>query len=309
MIDIIKLIAPAYILIAVGYGVVKSGYLAQESVPHLNQFALKLCVPVLIFLALAKPGGLDALNWSFVFRYVFAAFSLMFIGYWLMRKQFSCPHGRAVVLAMGMVSSNSIFLGLPIVILVMGDDAIQVFAWILIAENMLLVPISLMIANMGTPQEGSPKRSLKTVLSSTVGNPITVGLLLGLAVSMTGIDLGIVLTKTFKMITAAAPVLTLTLVGGIMARSQLTRLDAPTIIISFTKLILHPIFAWIALSGFGGLGDDFVKTGVLFAAMPMFSLFVVFAGQHQAELTAARALILSTAASAVTVSLLIAYIY
>jgi len=50
--EILLIILPVFLLLAVGFGVVKTGYLPPDISGPLNSFAVKLAVPALLFKAI-----------------------------------------------------------------------------------------------------------------------------------------------------------------------------------------------------------------------------------------------------------------
>ena len=303
MLDVFLLAAPLYLLIAGGFLVVRSGYLPPETLGGVGQFALKVCLPVLIFAAVSRPGGLLALNWSFILGYSGASFAVIATIAAVMRRVFGLPLSRSIVLGLGAGSSNSAFLGLPVVTIALGEEAAVLFAWILIAENMVVIPLCVSLAESAESRRAGFLAALRSVLAGMVRSPLMIGLVAGLAVSLTGVEAPAPVARTMAMIVSAAPVLSLMLVGGFIAHENLRAAGLPALIVTLAKLGLHPLAVYLTLGALPGVAPGDVVGGMLFAAVPMFTIFTLFAGRHGGEGVASAALVLTTASSVITVNL------
>ena len=70
MIDIFLTTLPIYLMIAVGYLAVRTGYIAGSHIAGLSQFALKVALIALIFSSIGLPRGETGLNASFFAAYL-----------------------------------------------------------------------------------------------------------------------------------------------------------------------------------------------------------------------------------------------
>lgn len=305
MLEIFGLAAPIYVLIAAGFIMVKTGYIAQTNLPALSQFVLKICIPVLIFMALHEPGALNALNWKFLFGYSLAAFLVAGIIAGIMIRVFGKRLDLGLILGLGSASSNSAFLGLPMASIVFGDQAFQVFAWILIAENLIVTPLMVAFADSARSGSTTFAGSLRNVLTSVAKSPLMVGLVLGLVASVLEFQPPKAMLIPLEMIRTAGPALSLMVVGGFVATQRLSNLGPEVGLITFAKLGLHPAVTFLVLWALPGLGFDLVLAGMVFACVPMFTIFTILAGKHGGETIASAAMILTTAGSVLSCTLML----
>ncbi|WP_138465216.1 AEC family transporter [Poseidonocella sp. HB161398] len=306
MLDVFLLAVPLYLLIAAGYAVVRSGYLPPENLGGVGQFALKVCLPVLIFAAVSKPGELLVLNWMFVLGYSAGSFLVIGIMTLAMRRLLGQPPARAIVLGLGCGSSNSAFFGLPVASIALGpEQAATIFAWILLAENMVVIPLCISLAESAETRAGSFLTSLRGVLAGMLRSPLMIGLAAGLAVSVTGLVPPPPVARAMNMIVSAAPVMSLMLVGGFIAHQDIRGAGLPTAAITFAKLVLHPLAVYLVLSALPGMSHEMAIGGLLFAAVPMFTIFTLFAARHGGETLASAAQVLATVASLATINVML----
>ncbi|WP_335949196.1 AEC family transporter [Salipiger bermudensis] len=297
---------PIYLLILLGFGVIKSKLVAPEVLPQLSRFMLIVCVPVLIFSAVASAGDLTQFNWRFILVYALASLATLTLVRFALNKLFGYGPGQSWVAALGSSVPNSVFLGYPITMIVLPDVADRLFAWIMVVENMVIIPLALTLGDVLSRQRGLPaSQAMLHTAKTTLQNPTVLGLLAGLAFGATGLVLAEPLDKTRSMIVAAAPLISLFLVGGNVARSRLDEVDPPVFLVAGAKLLLHPVLVFGALSLFTAMSEDEIRGATLFAAMPMFTLYVIFAARHRAERLASSSVVLSTVIGAATVGILV----
>ncbi|MGB0658971.1 MAG: AEC family transporter [Mangrovicoccus sp.] len=303
MLDVLSLAAPIYLMIAAGFLLVKSNYLPNTTLPGLSQFVLKICVPVLIFLAVSKPGSLQALNWTFTIGYGVAGLLTAAIVTAILRLFLGTKLDLAVILGLGASSANSIFLGLPIAAIVIGDLATTIFAWVMIAENLIVIPLLVALADSAQASSTGFLKSLRNVLMSFVKSPLMAALILGLGFSTLSTSMPAPIDISLKMIRDAAPVMTLVLVGGFIATERMSGHGAAVTLVASGKLIFHPVLVALVLWMLPGMDHDLILGGALFACVPMFTIFTIFASKHGGANVASGALILTTILGAVTVTI------
>lgn len=304
MIAVLEVTTPIYLLIVLGFVAVRTTYLEADTIRALGNFVLRICIPAMIFSAVS---GSDeaALDWGFIAAYGAGSLAVFAGGLALMRGLRGKPLSASAITALGMANSNSGFMGYPIAALVIGDPAVSILAWAMVFENILLIPLALAIADAGTfPDQRFPS-AFARALRQLPRNPIVLGLLAGLAVNVAGIPIPGVLDTFLGFMVSAAPVVALFVVGGTVAACPIPRIAGDTALIATGKLVLHPLAVWAALSMLPGLDPPYLIGGVLFASVPMLSIFPIFGQRYGIESLTATTLIVTTMASFATVSLLI----
>jgi len=305
MIDIFLLTVPVYLLIALGYASVRSGYVPQEHIGSISLFVVRICLPALVFTAVTVSAGDVALNWSFLIGYASAAVAALTIGMLIMRFYFKQPAPLSWMLGLGMANSNSGFMGFPIASLVFGDIAGAILALTMIVENMIVIPLAMICADMADAREGSGRQAVRQAFMNFIRNPLVVAIALALVVRVAGLTVPEPLARGLTMLASVAPGVALFVVGGSVANYSMKGYWRRVTTITLGKLFLHPLLTFAALSLLPGVQDELVAVGVLFAAVPMLSIFPILAERHGGGTLAASALIVATIASFFTVSGLI----
>jgi len=305
MIDIFLLTVPVYLLIALGYACVRTGYVPQQHIGSISLFVVRICLPALVFTAVTVSSSGAALNWSFLFGYAIAAVAALTVGMLVMRYYFKQPAPLSWLLGLGMANSNSGFMGFPIASLVFGDVAGGVLALAMIVENMIVIPLALIASDMADARGGSGRQAIRQAFGNFVRNPLVIAIALALAVRATGLTMPEPLVRGLTMLSSVAPGVALFVVGGSVANYSMKGYWRRVTTITVGKLFLHPALTFAALSLLPGVDASLVPVGVLFAAVPMLSIFPILAERHGGGALSASALIVATIASFFTVSGLI----
>jgi len=305
MLDIFLTSLPIYLMIAIGYIAVRTGYLDGAHIPGLSQSALKVALIALIFSAIAFPRGDGGLNAAFFGAYLAGSFATLLIGYAAVRLLLrqSAPDGW--ILAMGMSNSNSGYLGFPIASLFFGPDAALVFAMTMTIENVATLPFALVAAGV-SGQRGRIGALLRGALLRIASNPLIIAVALALAVRLSGLHLGAPVERTVGLLAAAASPVALFVIGGTVARMNVSGHWRRTAAITLGKLVLHPLLVALALFTVPGVPAALIPVGILFAAVPMVTIYPLLAAPFGLAAVTSTALLVSTALSLVTVSAVLA---
>lgn len=299
-------LVPVYLLITVGYLAVRTRLVAAEGLPHISRFTLFICIPVLVASAVSRVGRPSEFNWQFIAGYGLASMAVILVAALVLRRVCGLGPGRAWVVALGAGNSNSLFLGLPIALIVVPDVVDQMIAWVVMIENILTIPLTMLIADaVAQTRQTSFVRAIRDTFARMIGNPVLIGLAVGLLWAASGVTLGPPLEHTRSLIVAAAPVLALFVVGGTMALSRITEVGGPVLTVMLAKLVLHPAAVFGLLLLLPGVPRELAIGGLIFACVPMLSIYTIFAARHGGERIASSAMGASTLLGAVTVGVVV----
>lgn len=304
MLSVLTVVLPVYLLIVIGFAAIRLGYFPPSQVGALTQFVLRVPLPVLIVLALGTSPLDEVLRPGFTLAYAGASVATFALGYAYFNRLRQHRSPRAAVEAMGMSVSNSVFLGLPIVTLVMGEAvAVPILATALVVENAVVVPLGIALAEAG--RGGGARGAFLKTLARLRRNPLLIAVLLGLLMSAFRIQLPQIVLETMGLLRPAAAPLALFAVGATVATMRLGGVLGTGAPVAAGKLFLHPLLTFGALLIVPGLPRPVLEGGTLNAAMASFAALVVIADGFGQRNVASAALVGATGASVITVSALI----
>ena len=308
MLEILSITGPIYIAIALGYFSTRHGLFQRADMRVFGAFVIRLALPALLFQSLAKRRPEEILDPRYLLLYT--AGSLVAMGLMIAWSRRRLDATTSVYIGMGSACPNSGFVGYPIGLLVIGPVAGVVLGLNMVIENLLLIPLALALAERSADPQAHWTDSVRQSLVSLVRNPMVIGLVAGLLVSFSGLQLPAVLDRTVTLFAVACGALSLFVIGGSLAGPKMAGLGRQVATVAVGKLLVHPLVMLALLLGVEALGmaplSPEMRTGlVLTAACPMMGIYPILAQKHGREGLAAAAMLVTTVASFFSISALL----
>ena len=306
MLDIFLQTLPFFMLIALGYGSGRTGFFSAEATAYLTKFVFYFALSAMLFRFAANLSLADILDWQFVLAYLSASI-VVYVFATVVALRRGVPVTEAAVEAQCAVIGNVGFLGIPMLVLLLGEAAVGSVMMVLAVD--LIVFGSLIVILITGSRDGrmSPK-ILWTVTVGLAKNPMIVSITLGLIVSAYAVPIPRPVNDFLTLLGAAATPGALFAIGASLASKSAERV-AIAGWLSFNKLIVHP--AAVAVAALFLFDVDPYAAGVMIAAaaLPVAGNVYILAQHYGVAPTRVSASILiSTAISVVTVSLVIAWV-
>jgi predicted permease len=291
---------------ALGYAAGRFNLFSRDDFRVLGSFVARFALPALVFTALSRQPVARIADARFLVDYAVGSFAVLAIGMgWGYLRQ-----GKRLTLSalsgLGMASSNSGYIGYPIVALLFGPELAAVgLALCMLVENLLVIPTGLVLADSGAAQEGAWHQALVGAFGRFARTPLFLGIVAGFVVALAEIPVPEPLAKSINLLALASTATALFVVGGSLVGLEVKGMRRDAGAIALGKLVLHPlavglmVFLWPP-------ADPMLRTAaVVFAAMPMLSIYPIFAQKFGYESLCAAALLLATVASFATIALLL----
>jgi predicted permease len=207
---------------------------------------------------------------------------------------------------MGAGFSNTVLLGIPIIITAFGPEASLPIFLIIAFHGPTLMPLTTALIQMGKGTEVSLVGQIRSVAVELFRNPIIMGLLLGLLANLTHLTLPAAADRFLELLGTAAVPCALFAMGASMASYPLMGDVPPALCLVLVKLVVHPLVVWILAVPVFGLEGLWVAVAVTMAAMPSGINVYLFGARYDAAPgVAARTVLLSTLFSVGTLSALL----
>lgn len=305
--DVLAITGPIFLAGLLGFIATRVGLFAKADMRVLGKFVVNIALPALIFSALSQRPLGDVLDGGYLLAYLAGSLTLLGAGYaWGRRVAKLDPAGGSVV-AMGMSCANTGFIGYPILLLALPSVAGVVLALNMVVENLVLIPLVLMLAERGRGGRGRWYIVAGTSLARFAANPLLIAIAGGLVVSTLGWRLPAPVVRTVDLFASSCSALSLFVIGGTLVALPMRGLGRQVVPIAVGKLILHPLavgFAVFALPALGlpALEPSMRVAAVLSAAVPMMGIYTIFAQTWGHENVGAAAMLVATVASFFTLS-------
>lgn len=301
--SILELTLPFFAVVALGYAAGRTNIIDPESSGSINIFVFYFAMPALVIGALARQDIAAILDWRFLGGWLAAALVLFGLGMLVARSFFKASRQEMALFGQGSSIANIGFLAIPIVDATFGSEGVRLAAAALIIDLMIMIPLSIMIVE--SAGGGTPEAAVKRALVGAIRNPFAVAILVGVALSASGIGLpGAAGTFSSFLGGAAAPTALFALGMSLSQRSVGEKL-APVFSMSFLKLVVHPIVVALILYLLG-LPASIVTIGTIIAAMPVAQNVYVLAEHYGVMVRrSSAAILLSTIIAVFTITLML----
>ncbi|MBV6648941.1 MAG: AEC family transporter [Hoeflea sp.] len=294
-------------MIAIGYAAVHWRVFAPEAMRILGNYVVVLALPALLFKAISERTVSEVVNWSYMAAYLCGSLLVLTAGYFYARRIQKAETTAAAFSAMGMVCSNTGFIGYPILLLTLPSIAGVGLALNMMVENIVLIPLLLAIAEAGHGGPSPVGKMLARTFRGLARNPIIIGLMAGLAASFSGVNIPAPLMKPIDMLAASSAAVSLLVIGGTLASVSVRGLSgeiAPTVA---GKLVFHPLAVFAAtaalpLAGLAPLSAEMQAAAVILAAVPMMGIYPILAQRFGRERSSVVAMLMATVLSFFTLS-------
>lgn len=305
MLDILTITAPIFLLIGLGFLSVHSGLLGREQIRGISSFVIHFALPALLIHSLATRPIEEILNAGYLLAYGLASLAAFAVGFVLSRWWRRDSLQGSAMAGLGMSASNSGFIGYPVVVMVVGPLAALPMALCMLVESLLMVPLALTLAEAGRQNGGSVRQVAVEIVRRLAKNPVLIGIVVGLGLSLLELRLPPILLRPIEMLAQASAPVALFVIGGTLYGLKPAGMLADSAQMALGKLLLHPLAVYLAFSLVPGVGADMKIAALLFASAPMFTVYPLLAQQYGLEDRCAAALVATTVLSFFSMSVLL----
>lgn len=300
----ILLSMPLFILIALGWMLVRWRKWPDSITEALNRVVFKIALPAMLFRLMSDFGQSPPVDARLLIAFFGSCLIVFVLGRVIANRLFKLDGISGSVFALGGIFSNNVMLGLPIATVMLGEKAIPSVALVLVFNGLILWTLATVSVEWVKHGALNLKGFGKTAVS-VLKNPLIIAILSGTLFSLTGIPLPQMIDKPVGMLGTIAVPLALVALGMSLAAYKVKEGLKESYAICLLKLIVQPLVIW-GLAVLLGLPPLESKVVVLLGSMSV-GINVYLMSQQFNALTgpAATSMLLSTVFSAVTTPLLL----
>jgi len=297
---------PFFGLIGLGYWAGRSGFFSAEATAYLTKFVFYFALSAMLFRFSADLSLGEIFDPTFLAAYLWGTGTIYLVAtaVGFLRAR---PVDEIAVEAQCAVIGNVGFLGVPMLVLLLGEAAIGPVMMVLAAD--LIVFSSLIVILITGSREGRIRPAiLRTVGLGLVRNPMIVAIVAGLSWSALDLPFPEPLESFLALLGGAATPGALFAIGASLAGKSAERLSVAGYLAAF-KLLVHPAaVAFAALVLFPV--EPYPATVMIAAAALPVAGNVYILAQHYgvAPARVSASILLSTIASVLTLPIVIAWL-
>jgi malonate transporter len=306
MVDIFLKTLPFFALIALGFWAGKTRFFTPEATAYLTKFVFYFALSAMLFRFAANLSLAEVFDARLILGYL-GATTVVYCIATMVAFARRLNIETAAIEAQCAVIGNVGFLGAPMLVLLLGPKAIGPVMLVLAVD--LIVFSSLIVILITGGRDGRMSVGVvRTIGLGLVKNPMIMSITLGLLWSSLSLPIPAPFNDFLAILGGAATPGALFAIGASLALKSAERIEVAAWL-SFCKLVLHPAFVAISVLYLFPLDPYSAAVVISAAALPVAGNVYILA-QHYgvAPHRVSAAILLSTAASIVTVSLVIAWV-
>ena len=306
MIEVLLKTLPFFAIVGLGYVAARTNFFSEAATAYLTKFVFYFALPAMIIRFSANLSFAELINIPFIAAYLSASFLIYFLatGVAILRRR---NVAEAAVEAQCATIGNVGFLGIPMLALLMGPEAV-LWVMLVLAIDQLVFGSLIVILIVGSRDGRVSFGMLKTVGMGLIKNPMIMAMIAGLLCSSSGWALPVPATEFFDILGAAATPGALFAIGASLASKSAERISVAGWL-AFCKLILHPGAVAIAALLIFPVAPYPAAVLIAATALPVAgNIFILATHYNVAPTRVSTSILVSTVASVVTVSLVIAWV-
>lgn len=306
MLEIIKIIAPLFGIIFLGFAALLLRLLTKEQLSAMGAFVIKIALPCLLIVNISAQQIEKIWQPQYLFSYGIVSIFLFASIFLLYRCRFNQSLDRAALMAMGSSASNTGFIGSSILHAILGESATVYFAMTLIIENFVVFMLFLICLEVSRQQQHGLSQVILQTLKNILKNPLIISLVVGIGLSITQLQLPLILKQILEPIGKTAGTVGLFVVGGsLYGINSLKNIWRDASIVFVSKMLIMPVLVYLMFLCMPNTNPEMVFAGVLLASISMATIFSIFGQSLRLGEKTSAILLMCTLANLGTVPIII----
>lgn len=305
--ELLALTMPIFIIISLGFFAVKSKVLTGEGVKVFGVFLIYFAVPALLFNAMSSRSLGEIIQVDYLLVYALGSLFAFFFVFVLAKVLRGQNISSAAIYGMGGSFANTIMIGYPIASAILGSVVLVPFALILLVEILLVMPLTLILADLGA-RKGEGKKLSQVIISiflTIIKNPIIIGIAFGILFSIFSIEVPAMIVTGIDLLAKTVTGLGLFAVGGMLAQCKYEDKIPDISIILLGKLLIHPVAVLVLFMLIGDVDPLMQIAAVIIAGAPTFGIYAIIGQQYNMGELCAAAIVPITISSFISLNVII----
>lgn len=299
----INVVLPMFLIMCLGVFLRKINIFDEKFLKTANAFTFKVLLPTLLFYNIYSSNLSNSFNGKLViFAVITVLITIVLLS--IIVPRIEKDNRNRGVMIQGLYRSNFVLFGIPLCTNIFGDVSIGVTS-MLVA---VIVPLYNFLAVIILDVYSKDELNIKNTFISILKNPLIVGSIAGILLSLLNIKLPSSLEKTICDVSQIATPLALILLGGEFKIGNLYKNVKNVLIVCIGKLVIIPIIVFAIAIAFGFRGIELGALLAMVAAPVAVSSFIMAQHYNANDELAGQIVFVSTTFSAITIFMFI-YIF
>lgn len=291
---------PVFLVIVLGYVLMQTKMLNENFVTVANKFNFQVTLPFLVFKDISSANVRENFDLKFVL-FCAGATTLCFFTIWGVTKLFVKDTSIRGAFVQASFRSSAAVMGIAFIQNIYGNSGMA--PMMIIGSVPLYNIFSVIVLTMEANEEVQGYDRIKKAMLGILTNPIIIGILLGLLVSISGITFPTVVNKTVQSIASMASPLALIAIGaGFEGKKALGKIK-PTIWVAAIKLVFQTMVFLPIACMMGFRTEKLIAILIMLAAPTTPSCYIMAKNMKNDGVLTASSVVVTTLCSSVTLTL------
>ncbi len=309
MSSVFEIILEVYGLVVVGFVFARLGWFSRNATDGLIEFIFNISIPALLIRSLTYMKIPDFLPVNLLLSYYLSVFLVLVIAALISKTAFSHPSDKRIIFAYSCTFSNTVLLGIPVILKVLGEESLLPLMLIISFHGLTLLGSMTVFLEANRANGGTVAENIRATVWGMVKNPILIGIAVGLIANRINMVYPPAIDHTLLILGQAAIPVSLFSFGAKMKEMQISGDVYTSLLAAVLKNVALPLGVWLLGTYVLHPREDWLVAATLLAAMPTGINIFLFAHRYQqAAALSTTAIVLSTVLSLVTVPMWIYFL-
>ncbi|WP_434926405.1 AEC family transporter [Shewanella sp. HL-SH8] len=301
--SIFGIIFPLIFMVTLGYLLTRFDFFTKEHISGISKFTFYVSIPAFLFINMLAAPLSESIDIYALLSFYIPVLIIFALGYRINRRfnpvQFRSRDASAVF-ALGSSYSNTVLVGLPIIIAALGQAMIGQVFMIITFHSACLFALTFILAARAHEQGFSWRKFTR----SMVLNPVVMSISLGIAANAVGLNLGTHLQESLTLLSKPALACALFVLGANLSFYKIGDSWRLALLASGLKILLLPALVYLMSVMVFNLESQKTTMLVLLSASPLgVNAYLIATELKQHESTLGSTVVLSTLLSVFSFSL------
>lgn len=291
---------PVFTVIVIGYILKQIGMLNDNFIEVANKFNFKVTLPILLLTDIGSTNIIKNFDGKFV---LFCAIvtSICFWTIWFFTKKFMKDSSMIGAFVQASFRGSAAVLGIAFIQNIYGNAGMAPL--MIIATVPFYNIYSVIVLTFEGENNAKGKDNIKKAFLNIMKNPIIIGILLGMLVSLLNINFPKMVDKTLQNFASMATPLALVTIGaGFEGKKALAKIK-PTLTASIIKLMVQPALFLPLAAYFGFRNQELVALIIMLGSPTTVSCYIMAKNMNNDGILTSSIIVATTLFSAFTLTL------
>jgi predicted permease len=240
--NIIDVISPLIFVGLVGFISTKTLWLNKVQIDTLTKFAFNLCIPAFLFQKLINTdlANTDIKIYAAFYIPVLLIYCIAGLSNYLFHQNHKNDTAASAIFALAASYSNNVIVGIPVVIMVLGEQALAIVFLIVSLHSAMLFGICSALTSKAA------SFNWQSFIKKTFYNPLIIAILSGFIFNLLSIELPYIIDKSLSLIGRPAISLALFILGASLTFYRIKDEIKFVCFASILKLMALPLLVYLS---------------------------------------------------------------